>query len=390
MTAEELALLGYQPGQTASPAINAEQAFVTPQDLQQFYAMAGNPNSGAPNPASLNQLPPSIDIATLNSIGALPPSDPNGFTSNQPFVGSTPSGMPVVLPPGTAQVGAPGVNPNQIGTDADTSPANGQFTPGSPQDETKDSQQPAKGQPDQPGFYRWAKENFGLERGQQITVQEKLKAMELYSDYQKELMKQGDPKVKLETKKLEGEISAQQTSAANASQEQVEKINTKQVALDQVNDSISKIDALISHPGREWISGKTSIFPNAPGSDGSDAQALYNQVKSQAFLAGRDKLRGTGSLSDMESKMAGEAQTRLNTRQTEPEFLKTLREMKSYLETGRDRLSMQIDQMPKPADANVPSSQQAPTSAPVNRPAILNLKGVVYQLGADGTYHRAR
>jgi hypothetical protein len=375
MTAEELALLGYQPGQTASPALNAAQAFVTPQDLQQFAAMAGNPGAGAPDPSSVYQQPAFIDMAALDSIGALPPSDPNGFTSNQPFVGATASGQPVVLPPGTAQVGAPGVDPSQIGSAADTSPANGQFAPGSPQDTTQQSQQSTKQAPANqnlatalgfPQFSDWAKAS-GLPR--QVMPEERKVILEKYLDQQKDFMARQDPEKVLQTKKLVGEIAAQQTSAANASQEQVEKINTKQVALDQVNDSISKIDALISHPGREWISGKTSIFPNAPGSNGSDAQALYNQVKSQAFLAGRDKLRGTGSLSDMESKMAGEAQTRLNTRQTEPEFLKTLGEMKSYLETGRDRLAKQIDQMPKPADANIASTQQAQTSSG-NAPVI--------------------
>jgi len=373
MTAAQLAALGYQPSM-GSPDLNAATASVSPQDLQQFYQAAGNPSGqpmSAPGPqpqvdpailADLFASAPSANqqnmvnanqLQMMSAMGVIPESDPNGLTGDQPQIVDAPGGGTMALPPNS-----------DAGNTYGGSPAPVQSS------ET----------PSEPGFYTWAKQNYGLTRGQQITVQEKLKAMELYADYQKELLKQQDPKTKLETKKIEGELVAQSTAAANASQEQLDKYNTKQSALDQVDDSISKIQALIDHPGRYWISGKTSILPNAPGSDGADAQALYDQVKNQAFLAGRDKLRGTGNLSDMESKAAGSAATRLTTRQSESEFLKTLKEMKEILTTGRTRLSEQMKSMPRP---NVDSSTAAASTSAASAAPVLRTtpRGTFQSLG---------
>lgn len=362
MTAAQLAALGYQPSM-GSPDLNAATSSVSPQDLQQFYQTAGNPvgvpmASAGPQPqvdpailADLFAAAPSANqqnmvnanqLQMMSTMGVIPQSDPNGLTSDEPQVVDATGGGTMVLPPNTGAANTYGGSPAPV-------------------------QSPEA--PSEPGFYTWAKENYGLTRGQQITVQEKLKAMELYADYQKELLKQQDPKTKLETKKIEGDIAAQATAATNASQEQLDKYNTKQTALDQVDDTITKIDELIAHPGRAWISGGTSILPNLPGSEGADAQAKYELIKSRAFMDARQQLRGTGSISDMESKAAGQAASALNTRQSEPEFLKTLQEMKGVLMTGRTRLSDQIKSMPRPSadTSTAPPAKAAPSDAPVIR-----------------------
>jgi hypothetical protein len=362
MTAAQLAALGYQPSMGSSD-LNSATSSVSPQDLQQFYQTAGNPvvvpmasagTQSQVDPALLAQLmgsAPASDqqnmvnanqLQMMSTMGVIPESDPNGLTSAQPQVVDAPGGGTMTVPPNTRAANTDGGSPAPV----------------------QSSETPAE-----PGFYTWAKQNYGLTRGQQITVQEKLKAMELYADYQKELLKQQDPKTKLETKKIEGDIAAQTTAATNASQEQLDKYNTKQTALDQVDDTITKIDELIAHPGRAWISGGTSILPNAPGSNGADAQAKYELIKSRAFMDARQQLRGTGSISDMESKAAGQAASALSTRQSEPEFLKTLNEMKGVLTTGRTRLSDQMKSMPRPsADSSTPpTSKAAPSDAPVIR-----------------------
>ena len=310
------------------------QPQVDPSILADLFA--STPTANQQNMVNANQL------QMMSTMGVIPESDPNGLTSDQPQIVDAPGGGTMALPPNTDASNTYGGSPAPVQSS-----------------ET----------PSEPGFYTWAKQNYGLTRGQQITIQEKLKAMELYADYQKELLKQQDPKTKLETKKIEGELAAQSMSAANASQEQLDKYNTKQAALDQVDDTITKIDELIAHPGRAWISGGTSILPNAPGSNGADAQAKYELIKSRAFMDARQQLRGTGSISDMESKAAGQAASALNTRQSEPEFLKTLNEMKGVLMTGRTRLSDQMKSMPRPSiDASTAGASQAPnSSAPVIR-----------------------
>lgn len=344
MTAEELALLGYpatQQDQSTAPAI-------TGGDLSALNAPVGS----APIQPGNALAAPGIDAASLAAMSGPVPSavtesmypDQAGYpisqTTPQPTSGSGPDGSVAMGDPSIAAqrqqqpqltawqqyLSERGIGPNSVVDMAS---------------------------------HRELLKGFNALQLKQLELQDPEKKLKL-QQMQHEISTQG-----MKDQNLQGELAAQQRAAINAGQEQIDKYNTKQSALDQVDDSISKIQALIDHPGRAWISGGTSVLPNAPGSSGADAQALYDQVKNQAFLAGRDKLRGTGSLSDMESKAAGSAATRLTTRQSEPEFLKTLEEMKGILATGRTRLSDQIKTMPKPL--NYADNVQAQTAS--NAPA---------------------
>jgi hypothetical protein len=103
MTNEELAQLGYRPSM-GSADLNAAQASVSPQDLQQFYQAAGNPSGqpmSAPGPqpqvdpailADLFASAPSANqqnmvnanqLQMMSTMGVIPESDPNGLTSDQ-------------------------------------------------------------------------------------------------------------------------------------------------------------------------------------------------------------------------------------------------------------------------------------------------------------------
>ena len=380
MTAEELALLGYQPGQTASPALNAAQAFVTPQDLQQFASMAGNPSAGAPDPASVYQLPAGIDMAALDSIGALPPSDPNGFTSPQPNVVSGPDGSPMVLPP----------NAN----------AGDQRIQGS---ETKDPQQipnPASfpAQTNQnlatslgfPQFADWAKAS-GLPR--QVMPEERKVILEKYLDQQKDFMARQDPEKLLKLKKDQVELD-------KATTEQADAVAKKVDAIPEVQNNIKLLDELMAHKGlSSSVGAKDAAFlfglksePLA-GTDAANFMERVKQVQGKNFLTAFQQLKGAGQITEVEGAKATAALGRLGTNQSEDEFKTSVEELRGILQTGLERSKARLDGKAIPQESNTTSPTTPPASsspASVKRPAVLNLKGVMYQLGADGTYHRAR
>jgi hypothetical protein len=373
MTAEELALLGYQPGQTASPALNAAQAFVTPQDLQQFAAMAGNPGAGAPDPASVYQLPAGIDMAALDSIGALPPSDPNGFTSNQPFVGSTPSGQPVVLPPGPAQAGGPGVDPSQIGSASDTSPANGQFAPGSPQDTPQQSQQSSNQAPANqnlatslgfPQFADWAKAS-GLPR--QVMPEERKVILEKYLDQQKDFMARQDPAKVLQLKKDQVELD-------RATTEQADAVAKKVDAIPEVENNIKLLDELVTHKGlSSSVGAKDAAFlfglksePLA-GTDAANFMERVKQVQGKNFLTAFQQLKGAGQITEVEGAKAQAALGRLGTNQSEDEFKNSVAELRGILQTGLDRSKARLGTQGQVAPAASKGSNTSSSGAPVLR-----------------------
>jgi hypothetical protein len=357
MTEEELALMGYPAAAFQGPAQQP-----TPEEL-----------------AAMGSLAP-VDAAS----SALPASDPNNFTSvapNQQVAG--PDGSPLTLPPNTDAANTYGGQPPV----AQVSP-----------------QQDAPQQDAQPGFYKWAKDNYGLERGQQITVQEKLKLMELHNDFQKEQMRQSDPKVKLETQKLQNEIAAQGTAAANASQEQVDKALKLDESLADVQSKVDFLDKLKTHPGLSPMVGGKGISTGfmgiaVPGTDAANFNADLKRVQGQNFLTAFQQLKGAGQITEIEGAKAAQAISSMSTSQSEEEFKKSLDELQGVLRTGMERTRKHYAALPSSARAAVgslsqsqvsPSGATAPSTSPaVNRPAMLNLKGVMYQLGPDGSYHKA-
>jgi hypothetical protein len=375
MTAEELALLGYQPGQTASPALNAEQSSVTPQDLQQFYAMAGNPNIGTPNPSGLNPLPPSVDMATLNAVAALPPSDPNGFTSNQPFVGATPSGQPVVLPSGTAQVGAPGVDPSQIGSAADTSPANGQFAPGSPQDTPQQSQQSSSQAPANqnlatslgfPQFADWARAS-GLPR--QVMPEERKVILEKYLDQQKDFMARQDPEKILKIQKMQHEISTQgmkdQNLQAQTAESQSKVISgelAKQNAMDAVSANISELQsqrdnlqAIANHPALSSMVGLAGQYNPGFSDKERELKTYFTQIDGQKLIDGINKIKNESAvpgsplnfrITQQEAMAVKDSVNRLKRSQSLDDYRKAITQYSSILDRAIASKQAQLARMP--------------------------------------------
>ena len=98
-------------------------------------------------------------------------------------------------------------------------------------------------------------------------------------------------------------------------------------AVTNLKDGQQRVSDLITHAGFKGIYGPFGAFginmgakpTNVMNQDELNAMALLDQVGGEAFLAGVQKMRGTGPLSDNEGKRVSAAVTRLTNRMQSPE-----------------------------------------------------------------------
>jgi hypothetical protein len=150
-------------------------------------------------------------------------------------------------------------------------------------------------------------------------------------------------------------------------------INTATRVLPQVvstaNQTLSLIDTMIGkrddkgnlikgaapHPGFEASVGAT-LTPGmrfVPGSDASDFQSYFDQVKGGAFLQAFETLKGGGAITEKEGEKGTAALNRMNLAQSEKEFVTAAREFQSIVRAGVER-----------AQAKVPGASRGSAAAP--------------------------
>ena len=72
------------------------------------------------------------------------------------------------------------------------------------------------------------------------------------------------------------------------------------------------------------------------GSDTAGFLARLEQIKSRTFLQAFESLKGAGQITEKEGEKATSALNRMNTAQSEVEFIKAAREFEENLRTGMD------------------------------------------------------
>ena len=81
----------------------------------------------------------------------------------------------------------------------------------------------------------------------------------------------------------------------------------------------------------EWFGTTKS---KAPGSEEADWYNIYDKVKSSTFLAGRDMLKGGGTITDYEGAMAQQALNGMNIATSKKAFIEDSRKYQKYLLRG--------------------------------------------------------
>jgi hypothetical protein len=100
---------------------------------------------------------------------------------------------------------------------------------------------------------------------------------------------------------------------------------------------LQQIKEIKEHPGRSAGTGKSRMLPwnrGWQGTDVADFDVRHTQLQGGAFLAAIQKMRGTGAISDVESKAATAAISRLSTSQSDAEYERALTELESIVARG--------------------------------------------------------
>lgn len=124
--------------------------------------------------------------------------------------------------------------------------------------------------------------------------------------------------------------------------------------VDTANRALRLIDEMIGTKGRELRPGEkpvpphkgfstavgATLFPGAgfiPGTDTSDFKARLNEVKGGAFMEAFQTLKGGGQITEVEGQKATQAITRMDTAQSEAEFVRAAREFQDVIRAGVKR-----------------------------------------------------
>jgi len=136
------------------------------------------------------------------------------------------------------------------------------------------------------------------------------------------------------------ELAAQKRSAeVQAESTATSKIQLPNV-IQQANQTYQLVDDLIKHPGLKAAVGLSSkIDPRnyIPGTDATDFKVRLNQIQGKQFLQAFESLKGGGVITDIEGKKATDAISRMNTSQSEDEFVKAAKEFQDVVKNGIER-----------------------------------------------------
>lgn len=100
--------------------------------------------------------------------------------------------------------------------------------------------------------------------------------------------------------------------------------------------ALDTIEAIRSHPGREWGLGASGILPGIPGTDQKAFVNLVDQAKGQAFLEAFNSLRGGGQITEAEGRKATDALARLDRAQRPEDFDAALKDYENVIKKGLD------------------------------------------------------
>ena len=161
-------------------------------------------------------------------------------------------------------------------------------------------------------------------------------------------------------------------------EEMRDRAQQRATTIQGVEDSLGVLDKAINHPGRATATGLSSVLDPRniiPGTQAKDLQVLKDQIGGKAFLQAFESLKGGGQITQVEGEKATAAIARLNTAQSDKEYVEALNEFRGIVSKGYERLAGKPYQAKTReasgsvggAEARAPSQnvvQKLPTNAP--------------------------
>lgn len=104
-----------------------------------------------------------------------------------------------------------------------------------------------------------------------------------------------------------------------------------------IDSNIDVVNALLNNPALGAISGIQAPTAIIPGTNAQLARNQYNQLKGILSLENREKLKGSGAISDFEFRILAEAATALGRNLSDAAFLEQLQKTKEIFEKAKAR-----------------------------------------------------
>lgn len=106
------------------------------------------------------------------------------------------------------------------------------------------------------------------------------------------------------------------------------------------NETISRIDELITHPGMRGAVGAPSpgkAMAFVPGTEQSNFMSLLNSIKGRQFLEAFESLKGGGQITEVEGQKATQAISDMSTAQSEEAFVRSANQFRNIVQKGLER-----------------------------------------------------
>jgi hypothetical protein len=134
-----------------------------------------------------------------------------------------------------------------------------------------------------------------------------------------------------------GDVAQAQAGGRTTGTAQAEAVISLPETLATIDRSLSVVDALLSHPGREWSVGWQGTVPPIAGTPQADYIMKLEQIGGANFLQAFEALKGGGQITEVEGAKATKAISDLDRRQTDAEHKKSLETLKEVFAAGRAR-----------------------------------------------------
>lgn len=106
------------------------------------------------------------------------------------------------------------------------------------------------------------------------------------------------------------------------------------------NETLNRIDELITHPGMRGAVGAPSpgkAMAFVPGTEQSNFMSLLNSIKGRQFLEAFESLKGGGQITEVEGQKATQAISDMGTAQSEEAFVRSANQFRNIVQKGLER-----------------------------------------------------
>lgn len=152
-------------------------------------------------------------------------------------------------------------------------------------------------------------------------------------------------------------------AAKITAEKRAERLATLPQTVATADQTIDLLNRIKNHQGRGAATGASSLSPlnRIPGTAAYDFNVLLDQIKGQAFLQAFQSLKGGGAITEREGQAATNAIARLNAAQSEQEFLRSIDDLITIVNDGRQRAIQSASQGEgQSPPQSLPNSPSAP------------------------------